>query len=125
MKLISILTLSMALLSCKENLPVENDIEVVLEVGQTITTHSAGNKYVLSLSSIDENSLCPKTLVCIWGGRIIVTMKVNGFDYIIGNGDKDVSSELILGNTKVRIIDASDYQNDTSQWIKLKLEVKD
>lgn len=123
MKYFLLFFLSLITFSCKEDLQQAED-EIIIEVGQTIPRNILGEHYEITLNSVDENSLCPKTLYCFWGGRIIVTLRINSIEYQLGNGDEKILNELLIGNKKLKIIDAYDYVNDESQWIKLRFEMQ-
>jgi hypothetical protein len=129
MKCISVFVCVLALFSCKEDLPMAGENEIVIEVGQTTSKKIDGKNWTVSFISLDENSLCSKNVQCFWEGRIIVSLKINGAETKLGAGDlsprdgeSEVQDELTIDNVKITLTDSFDPSEGKIQWIRLNFE---
>ncbi|MFY0628797.1 MAG: hypothetical protein JXR05_00370 [Flavobacteriaceae bacterium] len=131
MKLRKILSLVLliplfSIISCEDNIefsPVFNN--VVLNINENI---SEGVPFPISYNRLIENSLCPEGAICVWEGRAIVELTIDGDDTIF-----DLDNTILLGmgnliNTsapKVFVYDNYSIELinvDTDGTITLKIE---
>lgn len=114
-------------IACKEAPMSSADDEMLVQLEQTVTKEILGTEWIITFVSMDENSLCPKGMQCIWAGRFIVTLQVNGEETQLGAGDlfpkdgeMEVAGELLIDGVSIKIEEVYDAASDESIWIKLK-----
>ena len=131
MNLLKIVLIGMLLAGCKEeseNLP-EN--ELLIKYEQTITQEIRGKDWTISFTDIEENSLCPKDVTCIWLGRMVVGLEINGVDQQLGIGDlttnteEEIATTVVVDGVLITLTDAYDTEEESTTKIKLLFEEAD
>ncbi|MEP1034207.1 hypothetical protein [Ekhidna sp.] len=124
------LALIMASLSgCKDDNSSVEDNVLLIGLEETVSAGIRGNNWIVTFQSIEENSLCPEDAVCIWQGRLIVSLQINNQVAILGFGDlstnegeSEVSNSLVINGTNITLIEALETDETITTKIKLQFD---
>lgn len=129
MRLLAICMLMFLLHGCKEELGREGD--VIVSYQEMVTRQFGDQSWAVSFNSIEEHSLCPDEVVCIWLGRLVVTLEINGRDYVLGYGDlttnneEGILSQVVVGGMLIELAEAFDTKEPSTTKIRLAFSTVD
>lgn len=131
MNLLKIVLIGMLLAGCKEESESLPQNELLIKYEQTITQEILGKDWTISFTDIEENSLCPKDVICIWLGRMVVGLEINGADEQLGIGDlttnaeEEIATKVVVDGVLITLTDAYDTEEEFTTKIKLLFEEAD
>ena len=76
--------------------------EFKLSFNQEVTVVNEDLK--IQFSEVNEDSRCPVDVICVWEGRLVVTLKVNNLDLELSIGEQSEPSKTIDGY-KITLMD--------------------
>lgn len=107
--------------------PNENEITVGYE--QTVAKTIKGKSWVVDFDEVNENSLCPENSVCVWQGRIVVSVEINGRvkrlglgDLRVADGEEEINNSTTLDDTIITFIKASGTEESSTTQITLRFD---
>lgn len=128
MKLLTIPILLLLFAGCKNEGFQEPPNELTLQYQETVTKTIEDKDYTVSFRNIVENSLCPEDAVCVWLGRLLVQLDIDGVDYSLGfgdlttNADGEYASEIYVGGFTVSIIKVTGNRESATTKVTLLFE---
>lgn len=109
------------LFGCEDDIPQDSNL---ILYNTTSQIEHDGKVYSIEFADIVENSICPKDVVCVWQGRFVAQLNINGNEYFIGLGDlnaSEYSSEIIIDDVKITLTEIHGEEAAVSTLIKLEL----
>ncbi|MEO9483031.1 MAG: hypothetical protein ABJG47_06275 [Ekhidna sp.] len=129
MDIFKLVIVGLLLLACEESQIQTADNEILVGIDQTVSKHINGQDWVVTFSSIEENSFCPEGVVCVWQGRFIVVLQVNGASAMLGLGDlrtfgeePAVKNSIMIDDTNITFAEAIDTETASTTKIKLQFD---
>ncbi|MEP0985734.1 hypothetical protein [Ekhidna sp.] len=127
MNILRVLVVCLAFTACKNEGVTTNENEITLSFNESIVKTIKDKSWVVTFSEINENSLCPENSVCVWQGRIVVSIEVNGRfinlgygDLTVAEGEEELSNTAIIENTIITFIQATGTEESSTTEIKLR-----
>ncbi|MEQ8906960.1 hypothetical protein [Ekhidna sp.] len=129
MSYLKILLISLLFAGCKDDTGISvADNEILVQYQQTVTKEIDGDEWTVAFESIEENSLCAPDVNCVWLGRIVVELKINGEDVMLGFGDLNTNTEeelqnhVVVNGATITFSEALDYTENSTTKIILVFE---
>lgn len=130
MSYLKILVISLLFIGCKDDSGISvADNEILIQYQQTNTKEIDGKEWTVEFESIEENSLCAPDVNCVWLGRLVVALNINGDEAILGFGDlttdleeEEYKKEVVIDGTTITFSEAIDYTDNSKTKIILVFE---
>lgn len=127
MRLLSVFLIAFLAIQCKDDSPgLELPVTKTLSYRQQSSIQLGEDKWSLEFSEIKENSLCPPESVCIWLGRLVVSVQINDKPYTLAIGDllsgdpsESLSQFVIVDDIKVYLSSANGLDSAEMSAIEL------
>lgn len=116
-------------MGCKDDtgITVEGN-EILVQFEKTATKEIGEQEWTIEFETIEENSLCAPDVTCVWLGRIVVTLKINGEEAILGfgdlttNTDEELQNQIVIDGVSITFSEAIDYTENSKMKIVLAFE---
>lgn len=116
-----------SLFSCSENNTVLNE-EFTVSLGTSIHIENNGETLNLEFKSVEEYSICPENVECVWAGRARLKIVLNNNQtFLIGLLDDENPFKITAQNyevTLINVIPKGEGENSTYDAVFIVKEIE-
>lgn len=116
-------------MGCKDDTGISvGDNEILVQYEQSSSKTIDGKEWTVEFVSIEENSLCLRDVNCVWLGRLVVSLEINGETTILGFGDLETNTEeefqnqVEMDGVTITFSEALNYDEESTTKIILVFE---
>jgi hypothetical protein len=129
MSFLRILFIGLLFMGCKDDTGITvGENEILVQFEKTATKEIGEQEWTIEFETIEENSLCAPDVTCVWHGRIVVSLKINGEQVTLGLGDlttnvaEALQNQIAIDGTTITFSEAIDYTENSKMKIVLTFE---
>lgn len=129
MNLFKLAFIVLLLFACKEAKSTDDNNTMLIQFEETVSRNIQGKNWIVTFQSIEENSLCPEDVVCIWQGRLVVKLKINDQTRILAIGDlrtnegeEALTNSVTVNGTSITLEEALDTEEASTTKIQLQFD---
>ncbi|WP_370088173.1 hypothetical protein [Ekhidna sp.] len=129
MSFLRVLLVGLVFMGCKDDTGISvGDNEILVQYEQSRSKEIDGKEWSVEFVGIEENSLCLPDVNCVWLGRLVVSLKINGEATILGFGDletnaeEDFQNQVEMDGVTITFSEALNYDEESTTKIILVFE---